>query len=627
MEDSRRDLTRNATARDAAGYRVRSMRRTRGLSTRLVVAIGVLVALHVGVFLVLLSTLDALDAAQREANAASRVVRASNEVRIALAHGDGVALHAAGDTLRLSAGDADAPAAASLGRAAVAQATAAGTLAVAELDRRLGDLVADQRLTIDADRDHVRELTRLAWGAGITGVVATLLIGLAFLLYVRRALLAPLRGVADAARQLAAGDLRARVGERSGVGEVGELARTFDQMADSLEESRAALERQNRELAQQRSELIEAVRSAREGASIVRAMLDTTPDSIALLDGDGAVIVDNPPMRSVRAAFAAHAGTLDLHEPVRHGDHDGGAEQRDEIVLPGTRRTFARFAAPVHDGRGRLIGRLLVLRDVTGEREAERAKEDFFALVSHELRTPLTAILGYVELVLSDDTPALPHEHARHLDVVERNARRLVRLVGDLLFAAQVEGAPLLIEPGSLDLVQLVRDAVDLARPRAEEAGIALALDLNPLEPCLGDRDRLAQVLDNLISNALKFTPPGGRVSVRLTADGGRARIDVADTGVGIPAEDLPRLFDRFYRARNVAERAIPGLGLGLMIVRAIAEAHGGAVMVRSEIGRGTTFTVLLPQRALDVGERRRPLQTGALGAAPVEPPDPAGGR
>ena len=374
-------------------------------------------------------------------------------------------------------------------------------------------------------------------------------------------------------------------------------------MADSLEESRAALERQNRELAQQRSELIEAVRSAREGASIVRAVLDTTPDAIALLDGDGAVIVDNPPMRAVRAAFAAHATTLDPRAAAVAGGSDDG-ERSDEVALPGGRRTFARYVAPVHDGRGRLIGRLLVVRDITGEREAERAKQDFFALVSHELRTPLTAILGYVELVASDDAAAFPEEHARHLEVIERNARRLVRIVGDLLFAAQVEGAPLLLEPGEVDLVAIVRDAVELARPRAEEAGVALVTELEPVERCVGDRDRLAQVLDNLLSNALKFTPPGGRVVVGLADDGPQVRIEVTDTGVGIPAADLPHLFDRFYRARNATGRSVPGLGLGLAIVQTIVEGHGGTVSVRSENGAGACFTVLLP--AVDSGSRSR---------------------
>lgn len=236
-------------------------------------------------------------------------------------------------------------------------------------------------------------------------------------------------------------------------------------------------------------------------------------------------------------------------------------------------------------------------REITRERAAERAKEEFFALVSHELRTPLTAILGYVELVLSDDS-GLDAEHARHLEAVERNARRLVRLVGDLLLAAQLTGGPLMIELGSVDLEELARDAVDLAQPRAEASRIALKAEIGPRARCVGDRDRLAQVLDNLIANALAFTPSGGKVTVRVSGADDGARLEVADTGVGVPDGALPHLFDRFYRARTTAPRPAPGLGLGLTIVRAIARAHGGDVTVDSRLGEGTTFTVSLPARA-----------------------------
>jgi signal transduction histidine kinase/HAMP domain-containing protein len=601
---------------------VSAMRRTRGLSTRLVVAIGLLAALYLTVFVVLLATLHDLGTADREARTAARVAMAATDTRIELAQGDLPRLDRDAARLARAGRDAGEASTAALAADLRAYADARGAARSASpatrrnaIDRRLAALELRERAARIAQRDRVTHLTRVAWIAGTSGVVATLLCALGMLLYLRRALLAPLRGVADAAQRLAAGDVHARVGRRDGIGEVGELARTFDQMADSLEESRAVLERQNEELARQRSELIEAVRSAREGASIVRAVLDTTPDAIALLDGDGAVIVDNPPMRAVRAAFTAHATPLDPQpRPLRsagNGDVRGlpaespdDAERRDEVVLPDGRRTFARYAAPVHDGRGRLIGRLLVVREITGEREAERAKQDFFALVSHELRTPLTAILGYVELVLSDDAAAFPAEHARHLEVIDRNARRLVRLVGDLLFAAQVEGAPLLLEPAEVDLAALVRDAVELAGCRADEAGIALEMELEPVERCVADRDRLAQVLDNLLSNALKFTPAGGRVVVRLKGDGRQATIEVADTGAGIAAEDLPHLFDRFYRARDATRRSVPGLGLGLTIVRTIVEGHGGAVSVRSEPGRGTSFTVRLP--AAGSGSRSR---------------------
>ncbi len=606
------------------------MRRTRGLSTRLVLAIGLLAALHLTVFIVLLTTLHDMGGADRQARTAAQVAMTSNDARIALARGDVAGMRTGADALARAGSAAGVLSASALARGLRVQAAASRSPRVQPpgvqvLDQRLLALAARERATRTAERDHVTQLTRMAWVAGACGVAATLLCAIGFLLYLRRSLLAPLRDVAGAAQRLAAGDVHARVGHREGIGEVGELARTFDQMADSLEDSRAALERQNRELAQQRTELIEAVRSAREGASIVRAVLDTTPDAIALLDGDGAVIVDNPPMRAVRAAFVADATPLDPRAPVSgngNGTSNGSTlddgERRDEVVLRGGRRTFARYAAPVHDGRGRPIGRLLVVRDITAEREAERAKQDFFALVSHELRTPLTAILGYVELLLSDDIAAFPPEHARHLEVIERNARRLVRLVGDLLFAAQVEGAPLLLEPAEVDLVALVRDAVELARCRAEETGIVLETELEPVERCVGDRDRLAQVLDNLVSNALKFTPPGGTVVVRLCGKGAHARIEVADTGVGIPAEDQPHLFDRFYRARNATGRSIPGLGLGLTIVRTIVEGHGGTVSVHSTPGEGATFTVLLPAAVGSDSRSRAPSQVDHHQTAPT---------
>jgi signal transduction histidine kinase/HAMP domain-containing protein len=625
-----------------------SMRRPRGLSIRLLVAICTLAALHIAVFAVLLTALHAEQSTARDAHGAGSIAIAAGGTRGALQQlliaERGLAIadtrasirawDSAAASLRTSASllarrgrDHATPSAVALASQArryldessvalAALARSRPALARAQIARdaersaqrlseRLSALQLHERSARQARQNHAEELVRLAWIAGATGIAATLVCALGFLAYVRRALLVPLRRVGDAARALAAGDLGARVaGPGEGTGEVSELARTFDQMAASLQESRTALERRNEELGAQSRELVEAVGSAREGASVLRAVLDATPDAIALLHRDGSVLVDNPPMRAVRDAFGAHANAIDQHGAlVPLYDVQADEERRDEIALVGTQRTFARYVAPVHDGRGRLIGRLLALRDVTGEREAERAKDEFFALVSHELRTPLTAILGYVELMLGEDGNS-PADQRRHLEIVERNARRLMRLVGDLLFAAQVETGTLLFDPGEVDLAQLVRDAVALARPQAETAQIALEARVAELEPCIGDRDRLAQVLDNLISNALKFTPAGGRITVGLEARDGRARLTVTDTGIGIPPDELPRLFDRFFRASNATARAVPGAGLGLTIVRAIVEGHGGTVRIDRTSEQGTTFAVLLPLNAAALASR-----------------------
>jgi signal transduction histidine kinase len=238
------------------------------------------------------------------------------------------------------------------------------------------------------------------------------------------------------------------------------------------------------------------------------------------------------------------------------------------------------------------------------ELEADRLKDEFFALVSHELRTPLTSIVGYVELLIEQEVGEVPPDQMRFLGIIERNARRLQRLVGDLLFVAQVEAGTLSLEKRDVDLEAVVTDAVDAGRPRAEQAGVELTAETEPLPPLQGDPDRLAQVIDNLVTNAVKFTPAGGQVTVRAHRRDGAALIEVTDTGIGIPEQDRRQVFERFYRTQTATDRSIPGIGLGLSIVQAIAAGHGGTVGVESEEGRGTTFTVELPIPIHEVTQR-----------------------
>jgi len=236
-----------------------------------------------------------------------------------------------------------------------------------------------------------------------------------------------------------------------------------------------------------------------------------------------------------------------------------------------------------------------VLERRRAEAETEKLKNEFFALVSHELRTPLTSIIGYLELILEEESGEVADEQRQFLTVIERNARRLLRLVGDLLFVAQVEAGTLSLERHGVDLESVVRDAVEAARPRAEQAGVELVAHTEPVPALDGDGDRLAQVVDNLITNAVKFTPAGGRVTVRSGRREGSVFVEVTDTGVGIAADEQDRLFERFFRTKAATEASVQGIGLGLSIVRAIAHGHGGEVACVSEEGVGTTFTVELP--------------------------------
>jgi PAS domain S-box-containing protein len=278
--------------------------------------------------------------------------------------------------------------------------------------------------------------------------------------------------------------------------------------------------------------------------------------------------------------------------------------------------------SPIRDATGTVVGVATIAQDVTvrkrdeeerdrllheleGQnerlRELDRLKDEFVALVSHELRTPLTSIRGYLELVLDGEAGDLTDDQREFLGIVERNSHRLLALVGDLLFLAQVEAGKLSLEVGAVDLSSIAAETVETARPLAEENGITLTLASGPLALLAADRVRLAQLLDNLVSNGIKFTPPGGRVDVRVRGERGSAVIEVRDTGMGIPAAEQEHLFERFFRASKATEQAIPGTGLGLAISKAIVHAHGGRITVASEEGKGSTFRVALPIRQAEV--------------------------
>ncbi len=228
--------------------------------------------------------------------------------------------------------------------------------------------------------------------------------------------------------------------------------------------------------------------------------------------------------------------------------------------------------------------------------ELDRMKDSFVAAVSHELRTPLTSILGYAELLGDGEGGELTPDQSGFVRVIDRNANRLLRLVSDLLFVAQVDAGKVTLDQRIVDLPTVCADSIEAARPFAEEKGVELRLRNEGSTHLSADQARLAQVVDNLVSNAIKFAPAGGTVEVRCArGPSATAVLEVSDSGIGIPAAAMGRLFDRFYRTQGAQQRAIPGTGLGLSIVKAIVEAHGGSIEVESVEGAGTTFRVTLP--------------------------------
>ena len=214
-------------------------------------------------------------------------------------------------------------------------------------------------------------------------------------------------------------------------------------------------------------------------------------------------------------------------------------------------------------------------------------------LISHELRTPLTSIIGYADLLVESDEDELRAQGQQFAEVISRNASRELRLVEDLLDLTRLDAGRFRVDLGEAELPQIVRDAVESARLRAEEKGIEMSAEIDAIPALTGDPVRLAQTCDNLISNAIKFTPEGGSVAVGLRLEGDTAVLSVEDSGVGIPADELERIFERMFRTKKAEH--IPGTGLGLAITKAIVDAHGGEIAVESEEDEGTTFTLRVP--------------------------------
>ena len=310
----------------------------------------------------------------------------------------------------------------------------------------------------------------------------------------------------------------------------------------------------------------------------------------------------------------------------------GRPETREwtSVRADGSRLPVSLSVSPMRDDQGKLRGFIGIAEDITSrkqlEADAERLlqleqnaranseaaaaalaaqngrlrkldamKDEFVSTVSHELRTPLTSMHGYLELLLEGDVGGVSQRQLHFLKVIDRNSKRLLRLVDDLHFVASTGAGELALDLGSADLNQVVAASVERQRPAIADRSLELVVGLEPLPRLTADPERLAQLTDHLLTNAVKFTPEGGRIEVGTRLDGDQVVLRVADTGIGIPADQVGNLFQRFARAPAAMEQAVQGSGLGLVISKAIAEAHGGRITVTSGEGAGTVFEVSLP--------------------------------
>jgi two-component system phosphate regulon sensor histidine kinase PhoR len=364
---------------------------------------------------------------------------------------------------------------------------------------------------------------------------------------------------------------------------------------------RYLLDKQSRHLQQ-------SVDRARRQEDIVMDVLDAVDFGVIRIAPDGTLAVTNEAHARLQGsrdhkgetvAYGADGVTRLTAEELPLVRARRGDVFENELVWYGDpgddRRALSITARQISDLDGSFAGTIVVSRDVTNEELALRAREDLVASVSHELRTPLTSIMGYLDLVLDDDE--LSPAARRNLEVAERNAGRLLELVADILTVSAVsrKGIDLSIDAEVTDLSDVVREAVESQAPRAAERRITI--DDSGIEETIAyaDAHRIRQVIDNLVSNAIKYNNDGGHVEVGATSDGLHAWIVVRDDGPGISEQELPRLFERFFRSDSVRKSTTHGSGLGLAISRDIVRAHGGEITVQTRPGDGCTFIVRLP--------------------------------
>ena len=345
-------------------------------------------------------------------------------------------------------------------------------------------------------------------------------------------------------------------------------------------------------------------------ASLQSALIDATLDGICLTDEEGEVLISNRPLRRISMEVGLPlSGTVPerllavadkMAEPDRYRERMlelakvTGVSTIDEFEIAGTGRVFRGYTAPVANPDGTFAGRVWTLREVTADRELDRMRDAFVATVSHELRTPLTSISGFLEM-MQEEEQGLGESGRRYLEVIRRGTERLHALVEDLLLIAQIEAKRVELQIGPVDVAELTSRSVEAMRPSADDKGVTLELVSDHPPIVQGDGNRLTQVFDNLVSNAIKFTNDGGAVTVSVADDNGNVRLVVADTGIGVPVEEQGQVFSRFFRASTATRLAIPGTGLGLSISRALIEQHGGTITLTSAEGEGTQVVVTLP--------------------------------
>jgi PAS domain S-box-containing protein len=452
--------------------------------------------------------------------------------------------------------------------------------AAAMLPGREGLLVVKASMAT-AVETTTKQLRRQVLYAGLVAVALSLLVALGL----SERISGPLRRMRRLAGRMAEGDFSQRLAMKP-VDEVGALAASFDSLADSLRQTLGELQEEQARL---------------------RGILASVAEGIIAVDAEGRVGLINPQaaaLLQIRNPSAVGSSIDELPLPANVVQQFTKCRLTNEVCsvefeLAQPQRYLVLQVAPVQQGgESERWGAVAVLRDVTEARRLEQMRRRFISDASHEIRTPLTAIGGFASAI-ADGTAETEDERARSASRIVREVGRLNRLVNDLLDLSRIESGAEKLDLEEVDLSEIIRGTVEGLESQIQERGISVETELpTDLPRVQADPDRVYQVLVNLVSNALRFNRPEGRIKIAAGRVDGFVRVAVSDTGSGIAADQIPQIWERFHRAEASRDRQAGGTGLGLAIVRSIVELHGGGVAAESEIGKGSTFSFTLPINA-----------------------------
>jgi two-component system, OmpR family, phosphate regulon sensor histidine kinase PhoR len=435
------------------------------------------------------------------------------------------------------------------------------------------------RLSVPLSRldEALVEYRRRLW---IASFIILLLSG-TFSLFFFRALSRRIERLREFSRRVAAGDFRSLPLDRRS-DELADLSRTLGQTATQLDST-------IRSLTEERNQSAAILASMAEGVAVIGPSQRLTYCNAAFRAALG--MEDAPCKGQPAVEMLPHSDLIELIRKVLPGKE----MIRSEILVGSVRtRSFSVTAAPIR-ANGASGGAVLVLHEITELRRLERVRRDFIANVSHEIRTPLTAIQGFTETLL-DGAIQDDLNSRRFLEIIRGHSIRLGRLTRDLLKLSQIEAGKLDLEMRSLKIEDIVNPCLETVRLKAGTKELTVVSEIDPeTPPVKGDLRSLQEVVENLLDNSVRYTAPGGRICIRAFLQNGEAAISVADNGLGIQKSDQDKIFERFWRADAARSRESGGTGLGLSIVKHLVEAHGGRIVVESELGRGSTFSVFLP--------------------------------